>query len=151
MESIEFSDGQQPEHPTEVIKHNSEVLACQDSEIRSVNFSIILTDVDGNPIDDDNMNMDENDAHTATESVMNSDLSRSLLASRDGIYYHHSLARQNGIASLVPTVIPDTTFTNHDHDLHMVLDDFDDNNYNCLLYTSPSPRDLSTSRMPSSA
>ena len=24
-------------------------------------------------------------------------------------------------------------------------------NYNCLLYTSPSPRDLSTSRMPSSA
>ena len=23
--------------------------------------------------------------------------------------------------------------------------------YNCLLYTSPSPRDLSTSRMPSSA
>ena len=30
----------------------------------------------------------------------------------------------------------------------------DDNalkNYTCLLYTSPSPRDLSTSRMPSSA
>ena len=26
-----------------------------------------------------------------------------------------------------------------------------DPNYNCLLYTSPSPRDLSTSRMPSSA
>ena len=25
------------------------------------------------------------------------------------------------------------------------------NCYNCLLYTSPSPRDLSTSRMPSSA
>ena len=25
------------------------------------------------------------------------------------------------------------------------------NNWNCLLYTSPSPRDLSTSRMPSSA
>ena len=25
------------------------------------------------------------------------------------------------------------------------------NNYSCLLYTSPSPRDLSTSRMPSSA
>ena len=24
-------------------------------------------------------------------------------------------------------------------------------NYTCLLYTSPSPRDLSTSRMPSSA
>ena len=26
-----------------------------------------------------------------------------------------------------------------------------DEGYNCLLYTSPSPRDLSTSRMPSSA
>ena len=25
------------------------------------------------------------------------------------------------------------------------------NNFSCLLYTSPSPRDLSTSRMPSSA
>ena len=25
------------------------------------------------------------------------------------------------------------------------------NDYSCLLYTSPSPRDLSTSRMPSSA
>ena len=25
------------------------------------------------------------------------------------------------------------------------------NHYDCLLYTSPSPRDLSTSRMPSSA
>ena len=28
---------------------------------------------------------------------------------------------------------------------------FDEDNRNCLLYTSPSPRDLSTSRMPSSA
>ena len=27
----------------------------------------------------------------------------------------------------------------------------DDQFYDCLLYTSPSPRDLSTSRMPSSA
>ena len=26
-----------------------------------------------------------------------------------------------------------------------------DSNFSCLLYTSPSPRDLSTSRMPSSA
>ena len=29
--------------------------------------------------------------------------------------------------------------------------DFADATYVCLLYTSPSPRDLSTSRMPSSA
>ena len=39
----------------------------------------------------------------------------------------------------------------------IVLDDFvilnhvDHSNEVCLLYTSPSPRDLSTSRMPSSA
>ena len=32
-----------------------------------------------------------------------------------------------------------------------VLDFFDSKFYTCLLYTSPSPRDLSTSRMPSSA
>ena len=31
----------------------------------------------------------------------------------------------------------------------VVWDKFEENN--CLLYTSPSPRDLSTSRMPSSA
>ena len=28
---------------------------------------------------------------------------------------------------------------------------YEDRKYTCLLYTSPSPRDLSTSRMPSSA
>ena len=31
------------------------------------------------------------------------------------------------------------------------IDNFSDNSISCLLYTSPSPRDLSTSRMPSSA
>ena len=39
--------------------------------------------------------------------------------------------------SLEPSEILDSTFNGED--------------YNCLLYTSPSPRDLSTSRMPSSA
>ena len=34
-------------------------------------------------------------------------------------------------------------------DAHIVQ--FDRNNYNCLLYTSPSPRDMRRSRMPSSA
>ena len=36
-------------------------------------------------------------------------------------------------------------------DENQVLDLFKKINKNCLLYTSPSPRDLSTSRMPSSA
>ena len=43
----------------------------------------------------------------------------------------------------------------HDHDEHAGHDDHDDHaghdDHDCLLYTSPSPRDLSTSRMPSSA
>ena len=36
-----------------------------------------------------------------------------------------------------------------DHDLHLIS--AGQTAYTCLLYTSPSPRDLSTSRMPSSA
>ena len=38
-----------------------------------------------------------------------------------------------------------------DHDGNQVPDDAVDHEKVCLLYTSPSPRDLSTSRMPSSA
>ena len=37
------------------------------------------------------------------------------------------------------------------HNASLWLDDGLDNLETCLLYTSPSPRDLSTSRMPSSA
>ena len=36
-------------------------------------------------------------------------------------------------------------------DRYTVRIDGSDRYYSCLLYTSPSPRDLSTSRMPSSA
>ena len=35
--------------------------------------------------------------------------------------------------------------------LKSAWDDWEAEGFNCLLYTSPSPRDLSTSRMPSSA
>ena len=35
--------------------------------------------------------------------------------------------------------------------LEDALSTLSDEHYSCLLYTSPSPRDLSTSRMPSSA
>ena len=36
--------------------------------------------------------------------------------------------------------------------IHDVIREFSENGWKtCLLYTSPSPRDLSTSRMPSSA
>ena len=38
-----------------------------------------------------------------------------------------------------------------DRDMIQIADALTDLLYVCLLYTSPSPRDLSTSRMPSSA
>ena len=37
------------------------------------------------------------------------------------------------------------------HGLHVVAIDRDDQALGCLLYTSPSPRDATLSRMPSSA
>ena len=37
------------------------------------------------------------------------------------------------------------------HDTRKNDADYDEEGINCLLYTSPSPRDVSTSRMPSSA
>ena len=42
-------------------------------------------------------------------------------------------------------------FTQDDIDRGSARSDIDSTNTACLLYTSPSPRDLSTSRMPSSA
>ena len=38
-----------------------------------------------------------------------------------------------------------------DADFFPLTVDYEEKMYSCLLYTSPSPRDLSTSRMPSSA
>ena len=50
------------------------------------------------------------------------------------------------------TGAPGTILEKHSNLSKMLgaVTDSGDNNY-CLLYTSPSPRDLSTSRMPSSA
>jgi len=71
-------------------------------------------------------------------------------ASEDGI----AACRSRGIpahcmdASSEPLPYPDECF-----DAVICLETFEHmpNPYYCLLYTSPSPRDLSTSRMPSSA
>ena len=64
---------------------------------------------------------------------------------------------KNGISSVFPTVISEEEIENfasmsdgkylNDSDMAEI----DELYNNCLLYTSPSPRDLSTSRMPSSA
>ena len=48
---------------------------------------------------------------------------------------------------VVPQILP---LDEEDDDV-LICDDLDDDGVLCLLYTSPSPRDLSTSRMPSSA
>ena len=46
-----------------------------------------------------------------------------------------------------------TDYGNHKNQLNLFdnLNEIVEENRTCLLYTSPSPRDLSTSRMPSSA
>ena len=53
------------------------------------------------------------------------------------------------------TIAPDTSVTSGKIDSLTATDKFavplGETNNSCLLYTSPSPRDLSTSRMPSSA
>ena len=46
---------------------------------------------------------------------------------------------------------PHTEAMRYGTELHAVAEDFIRDGTPCLLYTSPSPRDLSTSRMPSSA
>ena len=66
----------------------------------------------------------------------------------------------------LPDLVPDNTRIQqlrsrlfHVEELRPMIDNANTRNYNfqetlsyfCLLYTSPSPRDLSTSRMPSSA
>ena len=76
-----------------------------------------------------------------------------------------------GVITIISTIIyrlnDDTLFTSDNSDIDIVTDinladnaeiqSIASNNetitiyYTCLLYTSPSPRDLSTSRMPSSA
>ena len=49
----------------------------------------------------------------------------------------------------------DKTVEKHSNEIFLIFENSDGDsaewNYGCLLYTSPSKRDLSTSRMPSSA
>ena len=52
---------------------------------------------------------------------------------------------------LAPPFASDDCDTNVGLSMNQLRTDIDPCTYSCLLYTSPSPRDLSTSRMPSSA
>ena len=59
--------------------------------------------------------------------------------------------RRSGRARKAPTNLR-PSMKGQSYDLHLNVSDEDAEEYDtCLLYTSPSPRDLSTSRMPSSA
>ena len=52
----------------------------------------------------------------------------------------------------IPAFKPNNIMTLYKHrNMPVRFDGLDELDKNCLLYTSPSPRDLSTSRMPSSA
>ena len=56
--------------------------------------------------------------------------------------HNYTYSQMRGAHSSLPTFLLNN---------HKIKDVEDAENYLCLLYTSPSPRDLSTSRMPSSA
>ena len=60
-------------------------------------------------------------------------------------YIYHIPGKKIGVTRNLNTRV--TITQGYSPDEYEVLDQSDD----CLLYTSPSPRDLSTSRMPSSA
>ena len=60
----------------------------------------------------------------------------------DNSNYRITLTREDG--KMVTILVPKGAVNGGD-------DIWNDDAENCLLYTSPSPRDLSTSRMPSSA
>ena len=66
-----------------------------------------------------------------------------------------TLCARTGLPTYILTMPLDSSAKNTElSDAHaLALKEKYDNviHYNCLLYTSPSPRDLSTSRMPSSA
>ena len=57
---------------------------------------------------------------------------------------------QLSIATVI-NICPDEQEDTQDVNCQIVEIEADARSYACLLYTSPSPRDLSTSRMPSSA
>ena len=70
-----------------------------------------------------------------------------LCDSSQGLQVHHAIARGEGGTDSPQNLITLCSYCHshaHGHPLY-------DTPITCLLYTSPSPRDLSTSRMPSSA
>ena len=80
-----------------------------------------------------------------------------VIAAEADSHFSHSpdVARKRPISVVMvsymtgPALMEAITAVLADRDIHELI--VVDNGNTCLLYTSPSPRDLSTSRMPSSA
>ena len=72
-----------------------------------------------------------------------------LLLKVNAFKLEHLLWEQASNGDMYPHLYSPLDTTNVEEEFELPLND--DGNHSCLLYTSPSPRDLSTSRMPSSA
>ena len=83
--------------------------------------------------------------------VIHSEIETSLLQSVDYLRDFANLNRQNTELEKEPDDLESTKFSNQIQPIFDRLQQQLGELQDCLLYTSPSPRDLSTSRMPSSA
>ena len=72
------------------------------------------------------------------------------LACGDGVLLER-LAQEKGVTGYGLEIDPDGITQCVARGVNVIEHNLDDGLSSCLLYTSPSPRDLSTSRMPSSA
>ena len=72
-----------------------------------------------------------------SKAILNADYDDGFVAYLNGV----EIARSDNLSNY-GTIVPFDASTSYDHEAAL---------YSCLLYTSPSPRDRSLSRMPSSA
>ena len=90
------------------------------------------------------------------EAVLKKEAIDALLIKPDGLYIDATFGRGGHSAAILDLLGKDGKLIAIDRDPEAVaaateLQFIDSRLQACLLYTSPSPRDLSTSRMPSSA
>ena len=86
---------------------------------------------------------------TAFENVKPKDFS--IMGNSNGAALVNQLAIESKLPNIRNYVSAVSPLNSYQHDGKNFKAKGDDNNYNCLLYTSPSPRDATLSRMPSSA
>ena len=81
----------------------------------------------------------------AVDQGLKAELSESFLTGMKSLFEEHYVQIPEEKYDVLESMV------NKLDDMEEKLNEQIDKNVNCLLYTSPSPRDLSTSRMPSSA